>query len=121
MPDSIAMEIAEAYHVDVKILKLRGKLDASTAAAFEGKLNEVLTAGDPNLLLDLQNLETISSAGLNVLLSSNKRIRKKRGIIALSAVTNEVKNIFKHSGMFPLFPFYQDSEEALTNGCFNLP
>ena len=54
MPDSIAMEIAEAYHVDVKILKLRGKLDASTAAAFEGKLNEVLTAGDPNLLLDLQ-------------------------------------------------------------------
>ena len=48
------MEIAEAYHEDVKILKLRGKLDASTAAAFEGKLNEVLTAGDPNLLLDLQ-------------------------------------------------------------------
>ena len=115
------MEIAETYHEGVKILKLRGKLDASTAAALECKLNEVLIAEDPNLLLDFQNLETISSAGLNVLLTSNKQIRKKRGLIALSAVKNEVINIFKHSGMFPLFPFYQDSEEALTNGCFNLP
>lgn len=121
MPDSLAIEIAEACHEGVKILKLRGKLDASTAAAFEGKLNEVLIAEDPNLLLDFKNLDTISSAGLNVLLSSNKQIRKKRGIIALSAVKNEVKNIFKLSGMFPLFPFYQDSEEALANGCFNLP
>ena len=121
MPDSITIEIAEAYCEGVKILKLRGKLDASTAAAFEGKLDEVLTMEGPNLLLDFQNLETISRAGLNVLLSSNKRVRKKRGIIALSAVKNEVLNIFKLSGMFPLFPFYQDSEEALTNGCFNLP
>ena len=121
MQETIPIEIAEAYHEGVKILKLRGKLDASTAAAFENKLNEVLTTGDPNLLLDFQNLETISSAGLNVLLSSNKQIRKKRGIIALSAVTNEVKNSFKISGLFPLFPFYQDSNEALTYGCFNLP
>ena len=64
-------------------------------------MNEVYNAGDPNLLLDLQNLETISSAGLSVLLSSNKRIRKKRGQMAILIYLD----FFARSQSFILNPF----------------
>ena len=60
---------------DEIILELEGRLDTTTAPALDKAINENLD-DCKNLILDFKNLEYISSAGLRVLLSAQKKINK---------------------------------------------
>ena len=57
------------------IITVVGRLDTTTAPALEKAINEDI--GDAkNLVLDLTNLQYISSAGLRVLLGAQKKLQK---------------------------------------------
>ena len=57
------------------IVELVGRLDTTTAPSLEKTLNEDM-GETKNLILDFKGLEYISSAGLRVLLSAQKRMQK---------------------------------------------
>lgn len=77
-------------------LILEGRLDTATAPQLEATLNEAL-AGVTSLKFDLEKLDYISSAGLRVLLSSQKTMNKQ-GSMVISNVSPEVKEIFDVTG-----------------------
>ena len=80
---------------ELKII-LEGRLDTTTAPQLEATLNSVL-AGVTSLKFDLEKLDYISSAGLRVLLSSQKTMNKQ-GSMVISNVSPEVKEIFDVTG-----------------------
>ena len=80
---------------DLKVI-LEGRLDTTTAPMLEAELNKTLSEVK-NLTFDLEKLDYISSAGLRVLLSSQK-IMNKQGSMVIINTSSEVKEIFDVTG-----------------------
>ena len=78
------------------IIKIVGRLDTITAPALDKTINEDI--GDTkNLVLDVKGMEYISSAGLRVLLSAQKKMQKI-GSMKVTGVCEEVMEVFEMTG-----------------------
>ena len=78
------------------VVEIVGRLDTTTAPSLEKTLNEDM-GETKNLLLDFKGLEYISSAGLRVLLSAQKRMQKI-GSMKLINVCENVMEVFEITG-----------------------
>lgn len=84
---------------DITIL-LEGRLDTITAPTFEKNIREVLSEAK-TLVIDMKNLEYISSAGLRVLLSAQKVMNRQGEMIVCNA--NEmVMDVFEITGFIDI-------------------
>ena len=72
------------------IIGIAGRLDTITAPTLDKTINEDIE-GTKNLILDLKGVEYISSAGLRVLLSAQKKMQK----IGSMKVTNVCENVME--------------------------
>jgi anti-sigma B factor antagonist len=90
------MTIEKNLENDKLTLCLSGRLDTTTAPELENELNRDLPAVR-ELVLDMDNLEYISSAGLRVLLSAQK-IMNKQGSMRLTGVRDVIMDIFEVTG-----------------------
>ena len=78
------------------IIEIVGRLDTITAPALDKTINEDI--GDTkNLVLDVKGMEYISSAGLRVLLSAQKKMQKI-GSMKVINVCEEVMEVFEMTG-----------------------
>ena len=78
------------------IIEVEGRLDTTTAPSLDKTINENIN--DVNVLvLDLKELKYISSAGLRVLLSAQKKIQKN-GSMKVRNVCEEIMEIFDMTG-----------------------
>ncbi|MBQ8202056.1 MAG: STAS domain-containing protein [Clostridia bacterium] len=77
-------------------IALEGRLDTGSAPQLEGVLKENLR-GVTDLVMDFQNLAYISSAGLRVLLSAMK-LMKKQGSMMVRNVNETVMEVFEITG-----------------------
>ena len=77
-------------------IEIVGRLDTITAPALDKTINEDI--GDTkNLVLDVKGMEYISSAGLRVLLSAQKKMQKI-GSMKVINVCAEVMDVFEMTG-----------------------
>ena len=65
---------------------------------FEQKLFECIENGTQRLILDFQDLDYISSAGLRVILKATKNLKSAEGKLVLCAMQDYVKEVFEISG-----------------------
>ena len=85
---------------DEGVIVLAGRLDASQSEKAQSFLDSVADAS----ILDFSNLEYISSAGLGVLLKTQKRIVAAAGSgLKIVNVSNHINDIFRYSGFDKLF------------------
>ena len=78
------------------IIEIVGRLDTITAPALDKAIQEDI--GDTkNLVLDVKGMEYISSAGLRVLLSAQKKMQKI-GSMKVIHVCEEVMEVFEMTG-----------------------
>ena len=78
------------------VIELAGRLDTTTAPALDKTINEDI-GETKNLVLNLNGLEYISSAGLRVLLSAQKKMRNI-GSMKVTNVCEEVMEVFEMTG-----------------------
>ena len=78
------------------IIEIVGRLDTITAPALDKTINEDI-ADAKNLILDLKELEYISSAGLRVLLAAQKKYGKL-GYLKVINVCEEILSVFEMTG-----------------------
>ena len=90
------MTIQIKRNADETIIELTGRLDTTTAPALDKTINEDV-ADAKNLVLNLNGLEYISSAGLRVLLSAQKKMQKV-GSMKVKNVCEEVMEVFEMTG-----------------------
>ena len=82
-------------------LTLEGRLDTITAPELDAKINEVVDDAN-KLILDLGNLEYISSAGLRVLLGAAQAMDGK-GDMVVRNLTKSVMEVFELTGFSRMF------------------
>lgn len=90
------MTINTEINVNKAKLALDGRLNTTTAPVLEAAVNE-LPAEITELVLDMEKVAYISSAGLRVLLAAQKLMNKK-GTMVLTGVCEEVMEVFEMTG-----------------------
>ena len=89
------MEISKNLNGETLTFALEGRLDTVTAPALENELKDI---GDITLLIiDLEKLEYISSAGLRVMLMAQKLMSAK-GEMKVTNVCDAVREVFEITG-----------------------
>ena len=90
------MTIDIKRNAEETVIEIVGRLDTTTAPVLDKTVNEDL--GDTTkLVLNLKGLEYISSAGLRVLLSTQKKMQKL-GSMKVTNVCEEVMEVFEMTG-----------------------
>ena len=90
------MNIEMKRNAEETTLEIAGRLDTTTAPALDKMINEEIE-GTKDLILDLKGLEYISSAGLRVLLSAQKKMQKI-GSMKVVNVCETVMEVFEMTG-----------------------
>lgn len=87
------------------VVAISGRLDAAQSPAALAALER--TAGQ--IVLDCGGLEYISSAGLGVLLKTQKRLMSGSGQLRLTKVNRHIRDIFKYSGFDNILQIESDN------------
>lgn len=91
------MEIKKDYNDNELTLSVEGRIDTITSQDLDKEINEEL--GNFNsLILDFTDLEYISSAGLRVLIATQKKLKADDIPFVIKNVNDTVNEIFKMSG-----------------------
>ena len=90
------MTIEIKRNTDKTVIALVGRLDTTTAPALDKTVNDDIKDAT-NLVLDIKGLEYISSAGLRVLLSAQKKMQKK-GSMKVTNASEAVMEVFEITG-----------------------
>ena len=90
------MTIEIKKNAEETIIEIVGRLDTTTAPALDKTITEDIKDNE-NLVLDMKDLEYISSAGLRVLLSAQKKMQKI-GSMKVINVCEEVMEVFEITG-----------------------
>lgn len=90
------MKINHTREADKLTVAIEGKLDTTTAPELEKTFGEILS-GVTELVLDMTNLEYISSAGLRVILKVQK-VMFNQGEMKLLGVNETVMEVFEITG-----------------------
>ena len=81
------------------VVVIAGRLDAAQCPAAQSFLDKV----QGTVTLDCSKLEYISSAGLGVLLKTQKRLIASAGKLRLAGVSSHLRDIFVYSGFDQIF------------------
>jgi anti-sigma B factor antagonist len=98
---------------NVSIVYLKGYLDAHTAPDFEKALQELVDEDRVRIIVNLSELNYISSAGLGVFMGFIEDVRKKGGDIKLAELTEKVYRVFDLLGFPVLYEIFKKEEEAI--------
>jgi anti-anti-sigma factor len=110
------MKITAIQEEGILVVQVEGRLDVATAPEFEKNCAAMLEQGHEKLVLDLTDLEYISSAGLRSLLAIAKRLKGSGGSLSLCGLTGLVKEVFYLSGFDSFLPVYEGRQQALAGG-----
>ncbi len=110
-------------NIDIKqtgnlwIIKPRDeKIDASVCESFKSKLLDLIGKDHRQILLDLEDVHFIDSAGLGVLITIGKQLQiSKDGSFACCNVASAVRKVFDITHLSNFFPIYPDEATALSN------
>lgn len=76
-----------------------GRLDASQCAKAQSFMDEIADTRT----LDFSRLEYISSAGLGILLKTQKRLAASGAALKITNVNNHIYDVFRYSGFNAIF------------------
>lgn len=107
------MEIKVENNDNYALVSLDGKLDSVSSGETENKLKEIMSGEQKTILINMENMKYISSAGLRVLLIMAKKAKAAQSRLILSSLIPEVKDVFNISGLANLFEIHDSVEEAV--------
>lgn len=107
------MDIVTNKEGAVSIVGIKGRLDALTSKRAEEQLLKLVDSGERFLVLDMAELDYMSSVGLRVLILLGKRLKQAQGRVVVCALQESIQQIFEIAGFTKLFPEYRTRTEAV--------
>jgi anti-sigma B factor antagonist len=107
---SLSIETDQAQNISV--MKVKGRVDSDTAPEFDNALSKLLNESRNKIVLDLQGVDFLSSAGLRAMVKALKDAQKSGGDVRLASVSQPIEVILRTVGMMQMFKMFSTSEEA---------
>lgn len=96
------------------IARLDGRVDGQNAQDFQAAIEGLLAGKDVKLILDLEQVSFLSSAGLGVLLALARQLHKRAGKISVCALSDSIRGVFLISGFHKINPTHATREDAIS-------
>ncbi|MCH9613277.1 MAG: putative anti-sigma factor antagonist BtrV [Chlamydiia bacterium] len=109
---SVSLNVVEEAKDSFTILRLEGRLDASSAPLLESKLGEHVKA-DAKVLVDFAKVDYLSSAGMRLLLSATKKMKNVSAKLIFFSINDEVMEIIKMAGFERILSISGNETEAV--------
>ena len=107
------MQITVKTTNEVKVLAFEGRLDTGTSPDAQQQLIRLIEEGETKILVNLEKVDYISSAGLRVLLVVAKQLKATDGELRICSLNEVVKEVFDISGFDMILPISASESEAL--------
>jgi len=107
------MDLREEKAGGVTVVEVKGRVDSTTAPTLGERLTINLEAPKVRVVLDLSQLEYISSAGFRILLLAAKRAEEAGSRFVLCGVSGKVRQLFDVGGFLDLFVISASREEGI--------
>ena len=80
------MDVTTEMIGTAQVVHIAGRLDHTSSTVLDARLRELLDAGHTRLVLDVEQMSYISSAGLRSLILVAKEVKTRSGALALASV-----------------------------------
>lgn len=107
------MHITISEHDTITVLNLTGRMDATTVGTFEETCRTQIEAKCVKIIVNLEGLEYVSSAGLRGILTMQKASRAAQSTIVFCSMQTMVAEVFKISGFNAILAVYPSLSEAM--------
>ncbi|MGH1362326.1 MAG: STAS domain-containing protein [Calditrichia bacterium] len=97
----------------LSVIKVGGYIDTTTSSEVERSLNGLLKQGRYQIIIDLGNVDYISSAGWGIFISEIKAIRENNGDLKLVRMIPDVYEIFELLEFHHILDVYDSLDEAI--------
>ena len=109
------MEIESTTLSNAVLLKVVGRMDAENAHQFQATCEEWISRGATCLLLDLSELQYVSSMGLGCFLAVAKVLQARSGSVILCRLQGLPRQVFELTRLIGLFPVFDTMDAALAS------
>ena len=107
------LSINTTHHNNVDVVSISGRVDSSNYTILDKALKASLTNGQHHLVLNMSEVEYLSSAGLRAMVSALRECKKKSGDVRVAAPSDRVREVLDLSGLDLMFTSYPDNEHAM--------
>ena len=97
------------------VAKAAGRVDSGNAREFQDALETFLDRNPTALVLDLEGVTYISSAGLRVILVVARQLQSKDAKFAVCSLSLSISEVFQISGFDQIIPTYDAQSKALSD------
>ena len=94
-----------------KRISLAGSLDTDTAPQLESRIDESIDSSVTALILDMKDLEFLSSAGLGIIFMTMKELKNRQGQIMLINLQPQIQRVFEIIKAMDGMNIFKDREE----------
>jgi len=103
------MEITTTQYKHCDLVKAKGRVDSYTAPQLAEAFNRITDSGRYKIVFDMSELDFLSSAGLRVLINSQKNCKRyNRGELVLVNIPENIYAALDLAGFIPLVNIYDD-------------
>ena len=100
---------------NISVIKVGGYIDTTTSAELEHSLSGILKSNCFNIVIDLGNVDYISSAGWGIFISEIKGIRERGGDLKLVRMIPDVFEVFELLEFHYILKAFDTLEEAIAD------
>ena len=108
------MEIAERTESDITVLDLKGKMTLGEGdELLKDKINSLLAAGKKKLVLNLEGVPYIDSAGLGEIVRTFTTVSRQGGSLKLLNLTKRIEDLLSITKLLTVFETFDTESEAI--------
>ena len=101
------------YVGDIVVMTLKGHIDAHTFTRVDQMLGELSDAGWSRIVVDLSNVEYLSSAGAGVFMARLSMLQAQGGNMVMASPTAPVRDVLDLIGLSQLFEIFDEVQSAI--------
>lgn len=98
---------------DVILFEVSGRVDSVSAINLGEALTREIATGKVQIVVDLSNVDYMSSAGLREIVSAYKKVRQQGGDLRLAQPSYRVQEVLELSGLDTIFQIFPSQLDAV--------
>jgi len=106
--------IRSDVRASVAVVTASGRIDSESAPSLDAELTKVAAAKN-KIVLDLKDVEYLSSAGLRAMVKALQTAQKSGGGVKLASVSEPVETILRTVGMMDMLKMYPSVNDAVAS------
>jgi anti-sigma B factor antagonist len=111
--ENIRLDTSISQANGYKILDVEGEIDVYTAPQFKEAVNEIISSGQKDLIVNMAHVSYMDSSGFGTLLSATKRLRPEGGTVNLVSVNSAIDRMLRITRLNTVFGIYSTIDEAI--------